>query len=109
MKKVNTKNNIKIEAGKQYYIVQFSHERNCAYVDVGTLCHIIPIVGSQDKFSKNTERASYYHFSVFYSKSLQKTMVIYNSASIFQTIEDVKNYCLSNDIIPYYGYSVCKI
>ena len=26
-----------------------------------------------------------------------------------QTIEDVKSYCLSNDIIPYYGYSVCKI
>lgn len=99
---------MQIEIGKQYYIIQNIQDMSCALVDIGTLHHIIPIVGFQDTISKNIDRASYYHFSVFYSQFLEKSTVVYNRAQIFQTIIDVKNYCLSNNITPYYGYSICK-
>ena len=100
---------MQIEIGKQYYIIQNIQDMNCVLVDIGTLHHIIPIVGFQDAISKNTDRASYYHFSVFYSQFLEKSTVIYSHTQIFQTIIDVKNYYLSNNITPYYGYSICKI
>ena len=103
------KSDMQIEIGKQYYIIQNIQDMNCVLVDIGTLHHIIPIVGFQDAISKNTDRASYYHFSVFYSQFLEKSTVIYSHTQIFQTIIDVKNYYLSNNITPYYGYSICKI
>ena len=103
------KSDMQIETGKQYYIIQNVQDMNCVLVDIGTLHHIIPIVGLQDTISKNTDRASYYHFSVFYSQFLEKPTVIYSRAQIFQTIIDVKNYCFSNNVTPYYGYSICKI
>lgn len=106
---IEEKSDMQIEAGKQYYIIQKIQDMNCVLVDIGTLHHIIPIVGVQDAFSKNTDRASYYHFSVFCSQFLEKPIVIYSRAQIFQTIIDVKHYCFSNNVTPYYGYSICKI
>lgn len=103
------KSDMQIEIGKQYYIIQNIQDMNCVLVDIGTLYHIIPIVGFQDVISKNTDRASYYHFSVFYSQFLEKPTVVYSRSQIFKTIIDVKNYCFSNNVTPYYGYSICKI
>lgn len=97
------------DIGKSFYIISRSENDDRVFVDYGKLERIIPKISYLDEYSSENNRLSYYYFRTEISVSSEKIQVVYREQNIFQTIQDVKIYCSTCDLIPYYGYSVCKI
>ena len=97
------------DIGKSFYIISRSENDDRVFVDYGRLERIIPKISYLYEYSSENNRLSYYYFRTEMSVSSDKIQVVYREQNIFQTIQDVKIYCSTCDLVPYYGYSVCKI
>ena len=97
------------DIGKSLYIISGGEKEERVFVDYGRLERIIPKISYLDEYSSENNRLSYYYFRTEMSVSSDKIQVVYREQNIFQTIQDVKIYCSMCDLVPYYGYSVCKI